>query len=152
MVKTLRNRLPSLAALAAFIAFTLLVAAAGCSTTPTGVAELAGRYELRTVDGRSLPDDRLGGAISGELVLTAGGRATRTIVNATSGIPGPITRRAAGTYRVRGSTITLSLVPEGSAPTSRWEVSGDVAARTIILRYTGPADAPVEEVYTRGTP
>ena len=150
--KTLRNEVPRLAALAAFVAFILLVAAAGCTSAPTGVAALAGRYELRSVDGRSLPDDRLGGAIGGELVLTADGRATRTLQHATSGIPGPITRRASGAYRRRGPEITLVLVGRAAgAPAATWTARGEVQLPTITLRYPGLADGIVEEVYVRVT-
>jgi hypothetical protein len=141
-----------------FIATIALVAvigvlAAGCSSTPTGVAELAGRYELRSVDGRSLPDDRLGGVISGELVLTASGRVTRTVIHARSGLPEPATIRYTGTYRVRGSTIMLSIASDGSPVTTRWQVNGEVRApTTVLLRFPGPVDAAIEEIYVRSTP
>jgi hypothetical protein len=149
-LKTLRDRLPTLAAIAAFVAFTLLVAAAGCASTPTSLAPLTGRYELRSVDGRSLPDDRLGGMIAGELVITADGRATRTVQHATSGIPGPITRRAAGTYRRRGEEITFRLLRDGRAvPEATWEVRGVVRPPVITLRYPGPTGGTVEERYVR---
>ena len=145
-----RNRIPTIAALAAFIVFVLLVAAAGCSSVPTGVAPLAGRYELRSVDGRSLPDDRLGGAVDGQLVLTSDGRATRTVRYATSGIPGPITRRASGSFSRRGEEITLVLVREGIAlPEATWEVRGEARPPAITLRYRGPRNVDVEEVYVR---
>ncbi|MFN2566895.1 MAG: hypothetical protein ABR499_18000 [Gemmatimonadaceae bacterium] len=151
MLKTLRDRFPTLAALVAFLAFTVLVAAAGCSSTPTGVAELAGRYELRSVDRRALPDDRLGGAIAGELVLITSGRATRTVQYATSGVLGPFVHQLSGTYRVRGTTITLVLAPEGS-PASRRAFRGEADPPTIVFRYLGPTDAIVEELYVRVTP
>jgi hypothetical protein len=150
--KALRNGIPRLAAFAAFVAFILLVAAASCASTPTGVAAVAGRYELRAVDGRSLPDDRLGGAIAGELVLTAGGRATRTVTYARSGLPDPSVRRMAGTFRVRGTSITLALSAEGATPTSRRELAGEVAPSSIVVRYPGPRDRIVEELFVRVAP
>ena len=150
--KTLRSRIPGLAALAAFVAFILLVAAAGCTSTPTGVTALAGRYELRAVEGRSLPDDRLGGAISGELVLTADGGATRRVTYARAGLPDPFVHRMAGSFRVRGTSITLALAAEGATPTSRREFAGEVAPPSIIIRYPGPADQVVEERFVRVTP
>jgi len=91
----------------------LCAATSGCSSTPTGVAPLAGRYELRSVDGRAVPVDALGGALGGDIQLGADGRVTRLVQYATSGIPGPIVTRATGTYRVRGSKITLTLTEEG---------------------------------------
>jgi hypothetical protein len=150
-LKTFRNRLPTLAALVAFITFALLVAAAGCSSsTPTGVAPSAGHYELRAVDGRSLPDDRLGGAIAGELVLTRDGRATRTVQYATSGVPGPIVRRGDGTYRWRGREVRLLLVQEHVVfPENTVEIRGEVGRGTIVLRAPGPAGRVAEETYVR---
>jgi len=149
-IKTLRNRLPTLAVLLAFITFTLLVAAVSCSSTPTDVASLAGRYELRSVDGRTLPDDRLGGAIAGELVFTADGRATRTVQHATSGVPGPIVRRGEGTFRRRGGVVTLNLVQKGLAiPAATSEIRGEVRADTIVLRTPGPAGGAIDEAYVR---
>ena len=132
------------------LALLLVAACVGCSSIPLGAAAHAGRYELRSVDGRKLPDERLGGAIAGELVLTADGRATRVVQHASSGVPGPIVRRASGTYRVRDAEITFDfeekLRPSG---TRRWNVRGEARPPTIILRYPGPADRVVEEVYVR---
>jgi hypothetical protein len=143
------TRLPS--PVRALSALTLLAAACvGCSSIPVGAAVHAGRYELRSVDGRTLPDERLGGAIAGELVLTSDGRATRVVQHATSGVPGPIVRRASGTYRVRGAEITFDfeekLRPSG---TRRWHVRGEARPPTIVLRYPGPAGGVVKEVYVR---
>jgi hypothetical protein len=133
----------------AFLALVAL-AAAGCSSVPTGVAALAGRYELRSVDGHSIPDDRLGGAIGGELVLTTDGRATRTVQYATSGIPGPITRRASGSYGRRGDEVNFVLVREGLAlPEATWEIRGEARPPRITLRYPGPAASMVVEEYVR---
>src|SRR5687768_16946336 len=41
----------------------LLAAISGCSSTPTGIPAVAGRYELRSVDGRAVPIEALGGAL-----------------------------------------------------------------------------------------
>jgi hypothetical protein len=145
---TLHDRLYSLATLVvlAGIAF----AGVGCSSTPTGVAGVAGRYELRSVDGRSLPDERLGGAIGGEMLLSADGYARRVVRYATSGIPGPIVNRATGGYRMRGSQITLTLTEQGrTARLGRWQVSGEVQPPVLVLRYFGPAERMVEERYVR---
>ncbi len=79
-----------------------------CSSTPRDAAALAGRYELRSVDGRAVPVDALGGALGGDIRLTADGHVTRVVQYATSGIPGPIVNRGTGTYRARGSRITLT--------------------------------------------
>jgi len=150
MPKTLRNHFPTLLALAAFIAFTLLVATAGCASTPTGIAAHAGRYELRAVDGRPLPDDRLGGAIAGELVLRGDGRARRVVQYATSGIPGPIVTRASGTYHVRGSAVTFDLDEElRPSGTRRRRVRGETGASSVTLRYPGRGNQMVEELYVR---
>lgn len=132
----------------------LLLAAAtptGCSSTPVGVEALAGRYELRTVNGRAVPVDALGGALGGELVLSDNGRVRRIVQYATSGIPGPIIVRANGSYRVRGSEITLDLVeePRGTLLARPWTVRGDVATPRIILRYEGRGGTDTEEVYVR---
>jgi hypothetical protein len=134
-------------------ALTLLAAACvGCSSIPVGTTAHVGRYELRSVDGRTLPDDRLGGVIAGELVLTADGRVTRIVQHATSGVPGPIVRRASGTYRVRGAEITFDLEEElRPSGTRRWHVRGEARPPTIVLRYPGPGDRGVEEVYVRVT-
>lgn len=150
--KTLRNRFPRLAALTAFVVFILLVAAAACASGPTGVAALAGRYELRSVDGRALPDERLGGALGGELVLARDGRATRTVRYARSGLPDPFVQRMAGTFRVRGTSITLALTAEGATAASRRELAGEVAPPSIVVRYPGPADRIVEELFVRVAP
>src|SRR5687767_6142502 len=99
--------------LRAFISFALSAAATGCSLTPTAIATLAGRYELRSVDGRAVPVDALGGALGGDIQLSPDGRATRVVRYATSGIPGPIVARASGTYRVRGWEITMTLTEDG---------------------------------------
>jgi hypothetical protein len=126
------------------------VAALGCSSTPTGVAAVAGRYELRSVDGRAVPVDALGGALGGALTLTADGRVTRIVQYATSGIPGPIVNRATGTYRARGSQITLLLTEEGrTARLARWQVSGELQLPAVILRYPGRGGSTVEEWYVR---
>jgi hypothetical protein len=128
----------------------VIAGAFACSSTPTGVAALAGRYELRTVNGRAVPVDALGGALSGEIRLTADGRVTRVVQHATSGIPGPIVLRAAGTYRVRGSQITLTLTNERRTPrASRWEMIGEVERSLLVLRYPGRSELPVEERYAR---
>jgi hypothetical protein len=123
----------------------------GCSSTPVGVEALAGRYELRTVNGRAVPVDALGGALGGELVLSDNGRVRRIVQYATSGIPGPIVMRANGSYRVRGNEITLDLVeePRGTLLARPWRVRGDVATPRIILRYEGRGETDTEEVYVR---
>jgi hypothetical protein len=143
------TRLPS--PVRALSALTLLAAACvGCSSIPVGAAAHAGRYELRSVDGRTLPDERLGGAIAGELILTADGRATRVVQHAASGVPGPIFRRASGTYRVRGAEITFDLEEQlRPSGTRRWRLRGEARPQTIVLRYPGPGDRVVEEVYVR---
>lgn len=117
---------------------------------PTGLAAVVGRYELRSVDGRTVPVDALGGALGGDVQLTADGRVTRVVRYATSGIPGPIVNRAAGTYRVRGSQITLTLT-EGAhtARLGRWQVNGEVQLPALVLRYPGRGDKLVEERYVR---
>jgi hypothetical protein len=133
-----------------------LVSAAmlACSSTSADVAALAGRYELRSVDGRAVPVDALGGALGGDIRLTADGHVTRVVQYATSGIPGPIVNRVTGTYRARGSRITLTLTEQGrTARLGRWEVSGDVSGDVqlpaLVLRYAGPAGGIVEERYVR---
>jgi hypothetical protein len=128
----------------------VMAPALGCSSTPAGVAALAGRYELRTVDGRPVPVDALGGALAGELQLSADGRVTRVVQYATSGVPGPIVNRATGTYRVHGSQVTLSLAEEGrTARLARWQVRGEVRLPTLVLRYPRPGEWMVEELYVR---
>jgi hypothetical protein len=83
-------------------------------------------------------------------VLTADGRATRTVQYATSGIPGPIVHRAEGTFRRRGAEVTLSLARGGVAsPEATSEIRGEVRAETIVLRTPGPAGRVVEETYVR---
>jgi hypothetical protein len=140
--KTLRNGIPRLAALAAFVAFILLVAAAGCASATPGVRALAGRYELRAVNGKLVPVDALGGAIGGELVLTPDGRAARKVTYARSGLPDPVVFASSGTYRVRGSGITLRLAEQG-------EVRGEVRSSSIVVGYAGPGGGWVEEEYVR---
>jgi hypothetical protein len=140
--RTLRNELPRLAALAAFLTFVLLVVAAGCASATTGIAALAGRYELRSVNGKSVPVDALGGAIRGELVLTADGRAARTVTYARSGLPDPVVFASSGTYRVRGSEITLRLPDRG-------EVRGEIRSSSIVVGYPGPGGRWIEEEYVR---
>jgi hypothetical protein len=148
--RTLRNELPRLAALVAFVGFLLLIAAAGCSSTPTGVGALAGRYTLRAVNGTPVPVDALGGPLGGELVLTPDGRVARRVSYARSGLPGPAVFSASGTYQVRGSEITLRLLEPSRPSSSRtWDVRGDVRSPTIILGYPGPGDGWVEEEYVR---
>jgi hypothetical protein len=121
--------------------------------TPIGVTALAGRYELRSVDGRAVPVDALGGALGGEVQLAADGRAMRVVRYATSGIPGPIEIRGTGTYRVRGSQITLALDETGPrAGRNRRQVSGDVKPPLLVLRYRRPAGGIIEERYVRRTP
>ena len=129
----------------------LSTAAAGCSSTPVGVEALAGRYELRSVNSRSVPVDALGGALGGELVLSDHGRVRRVVQYATSGIPGPITVRAKGSYRVRGNEITLDMTeePRGTLLARPWRVRGDVSSPRIILRYAGRGGVETEEVYVR---
>jgi hypothetical protein len=131
----------------------LYTAASACSTTPTGVAALAGRYELRSVGGRPVPVEALGGALGGDIQLGADGRVTRVVRYATSGIPGPIVTRATGTYRARGSQITLTLTEQGrTARPGRWQVSGELQPPSLVLRYPGRADGVVEERYVRVSP
>jgi hypothetical protein len=128
-------------------------ASLGCSSTPTGVAALAGRYTLRSVDGHTVPVEALGGALGGDIQLGADGRVKRVVQYATSGIPGPIITRATGTYRARGSQITLTLTEEGrTARLGRWQLSGDVQPPALVLRYRDPEGETVEERYARVTP
>ncbi len=131
----------------------VLVATAvpGCSSTSVGVEAAAGRYELHSVSGRAVPVDALGGALAGELVLRADGRARRIVQYATSGIPGPIVVRGSGSYRLRGVEIALDLVDEsrGSVAARPWRGRGEVEPQRITLRYPGPADGITEEVYVR---
>ena len=134
-----------------FAALVVASGAAGCSSTPVGVEALAGRYELRTVNARTVPVDALGGALGGELVLFDHGRVRRVVQYATSGIPGPITMRANGSYRVRGNDITLDLTdePRGQLLARPWRVRGEVSSARIILRYEGRGGIATEEVYVR---
>ena len=128
----------------------LCAGASSCSSTRTGVAALAGRYELRAVDGRTVPVDALGGAFGGEIQLGANGRVTRVVRYATSGIPGPIVTRASGTYRIRGSQIMLTLTEEGrTSRIRRRQVSGEVQLPALVLRYPGRANEMVEERWVR---
>jgi hypothetical protein len=120
---------------------------AACLSTPAALRGLAGRYELRSVNGAAVPVDALGGALRGELVLTATGRATRTVLYARSGLPEPVVHRAAGSYRVRGSGITLSLAVQDSA--SPWRANGEIRSPSIIIRYPGRSDRMVEEEYVK---
>lgn len=132
------------------VAFAILACAAACSPTPVGVESLAGRYELRSVNRRALPTDGLGAALDGELLLSRDGRATRVVRHATSGVPGPIVRRASGTYRRHGTELMFRLVQEGLAtPEATWQVRGVLARESITLRFLGPGDALTEEVYVR---
>jgi hypothetical protein len=134
-------------------AISLLAAISGCASTPTGIAAVAGRYELRSVDGRAVPIEALGGALGGHIQLGADGRVTRVVQYVTSGIPGPIVARATGTYRARGSQITLTVTEEGrTARLGRRQVNGDVQLPALVLKYPGPADRIVEERYVRVAP
>ena len=144
--------MPYLSSFRALFAFLLAaVTTAGCSSTPVGVEALAGRYELRAVNGRAVPVDALGGALGGELVLSDHGRVRRTVQYATSGVPGPIVVRANGSYHVRGNEITMDLVEEsrGTLLARPWRLRGDVATSRIILRYEGRGKTDTEEVYVR---
>lgn len=138
--------LPSIPALLAAV-----VASTACSSTPVGVEALAGRYELRSVNARTVPVDALGGALGGELVLSDHGRVRRMVEYATSGIPGPIVVRANGSYRVRGNEIAIDLVeePRGSLIARPWRLRGEVVSGRIVLRYQGRGGAETEEVYVR---
>jgi hypothetical protein len=128
----------------------LHAAASGCSSTPTAVAALAGRYELRSVNGRAVPVDALGGALGGDVQLSPDGRVTRVVQYATSGIPGPIVTRATGAYRVRGSQITLTLTEEGRrAQPRRLQVSGEAQLPALVLRYPVRAERMVKERWMR---
>jgi hypothetical protein len=142
---TVRARIGSLATV-------LAVLTTACSSSPAGVHAFAGRYQLRAVDGQSVPVDALGGAISGELVLTADGRFTRIVTYARSGLPDPFVSRTEGTYRVNGSEITFQVVL-GRPPLrgSVWDIAGKARLPSIFVEYPGPADAPVEEEYVRTT-
>jgi hypothetical protein len=125
------------------------LAIVGCLSVPTGVAALGGRYELRSVDGRTLPDERLGGALRGELVLTPLGQARRVVTYARSGLPDPYVHRAAGTYRVSDGRVTLTLTEEANPSSSPWRITGDVQGSTIVLRYVGRTDRVIEEQYVK---
>ena len=132
----------------------LLAAAPSCGRepSPTSADALAGAYELRSVNGRAVPVDALGGAVSGRLVLTRDGRVTRTIRYATSGVPGPIEQRSTGTYEVTGSEVSYRVVdersPEGTLPL---EAQGELRARRLTFRYPAPGvgGGRVEEEYVR---
>jgi hypothetical protein len=96
--------------------------------------------------------DALGGAISGELVLTADGRFTRVVNYARSGVPEPWVARTAGMYRVRGAEITFRFFQDGKQPPlASWELRGEVRLPSIVFRDVGPADEAVEEEYVRST-
>jgi hypothetical protein len=140
----------SIRALAAALA-AALVASTACSSTRMDIEALAGRYELRSVNARTVPVDALGGALGGELVLSDHGRVRRIVQYATSGVPGPITMRANGSYSVRGKEITLDLVeePRGALLARSRQLRGEVVQGRIILRYPGRAGADTEEVYVR---
>lgn len=127
--------------------------ALSCASIPAGVSPAVGRYELRTVNGRAVPVDGLGGALAGEMRLDADGRATRVVQYASSGVPGPIVIRSSGRYRVRGTQLTLTLANEGrGALSTRWQASGDLQLPALVLRYPGPADRIVEERYVKVSP
>jgi hypothetical protein len=124
-------------------------AATGCSSAPVGVEALVGRYELRSVNGRTVPVDALGGALGGELVLSDNGRVRRVVQYARSGIPGPVVSRANGSYRVRGKEITIDLEPRGSLPDRASRLRGEIASSTIVLRYARAGTIDTEELYVR---
>jgi hypothetical protein len=131
-------------------ALIIITLASGCSSIPTAATALAGRYELRSVDGRTVPVEALGGALGGQIQLSADGRVTRVVHYATSGIPGPIVTRASGTYRVRGSQITLTLTEEGRrAQPRRLQVSGEAQLPALVLRYPVRAERMVKERWMR---
>src|SRR5688572_5738727 len=134
-----RTRMSSLRSIRTVSALAILSTAAGCTSTPVGVEALAGRYELRSVNARTVPVDALGGAVGGELVLSDHGRVRRLVQYATSGVPGPIAMRANGSYRVRGNEITLDLTeePRGQLLARPWRIRGEVQSARIVLRYPG---------------
>ena len=131
----------------------LLVAAApGCGRdpAPTTAGVVAGTYVLRSVDGRAVPVDALGGTLGGRIVLSRDGRATRVVQLATSGIPGPIEKRWTGTYEVTGSEISFRLVAEGSPEgTLPVQERGGLRDERLTLRYGAPRGGWVEEIYVR---
>ena len=130
----------------------LLAAAPACGRdpAPTTAGALAGTYELRTVDGRAVPVDALGGVIGGRIVLTRDGRVTRVVQVATSGVPGPVELRSTGTYEVTGSKIRFHLVAERSvAATLPLQSEGELRGRHLVLRHGAPASGWVEETYVR---
>jgi hypothetical protein len=135
-------------------AVALLVAlASACSSSPANVRALVGRYELRSVNGRAVPVDALGGALGGDLVLTRDGRAIRVVRYARSGLPGPFVHRTPGTYRRQGTEITFRFLGDGQpASAPLWDVRGEARPPSILLRYRRPAGGTVEEHYVRVTP
>jgi hypothetical protein len=137
-----------LAALSVLAALT-----SACAASPTSLRAFAGRYELRSVNGRPVPVDALGGALAGELVLTVDGRFTRTVSYARSGLPEPAVMREAGAYDVHGTEITFRGVREGLlAPLGGGVIAwGEVRLPSVFFRYPGPADQGVEEEYVRAT-
>ena len=131
----------------------VLAALHGCGRdpAPTTAGALAGTYELRWVNERPVPVDALGGAVDGRLVLTRDGQVTRAVRYATSGVPGPIEHRSAGTYEVTGSEISYRVTPVSrSADTPLLEAEGELRAGRLTFRYRGlPGGGWVEETYVR---
>ncbi len=128
----------------------LAVLTFACSSNAARARTVAGRYELRSVNGKAVPVDALGGALGGELVLSASGRGRRVVSYARSGVPEPFVHRSAGTYSVSGSEITLSFFTEGPRqPASRWTARGELHGRSILIRHSGRAGEMVEEEYVK---
>jgi hypothetical protein len=111
-----------------------------------GPVDVAGTYDLQTVNGAPVPLAGAPAPVSGSLTLTAVGAAERRV---TYRMDAQGTLRAVattGTFRLRGSILELTLREDGSV----WKPTAAIAGATVTLRYPHPADGPdIVEVYQR---
>jgi len=122
-----------------------LVVVAACAN-PVVPADVAGTYDLQTVNGAPIPLAGAPAAVSGSLTLTPAGAAERRV---TYRMDSQATLRevvATGTFRLRGSVLELTLLEDRSV----WKPTASIAGETVTLRYPHPADGPdIVEAYHR---
>ncbi len=111
-----------------------------------GPADVAGTYDLQTVNGTPVPLPGAPAQVSGTITLTPFGQAERRVTYRMDAQGTLQEFVATGSFRLRGSMLELALREDGYV----WKPPAEIAGATISLRYPHPADGPdIVEAYER---
>jgi hypothetical protein len=128
--------------LAAVLLATLI---AGC-TESTGLADVAGTYDLATVSGVPVPTPGAASILGGTVTLTTFGSAERRVRYRDSAGGAELVDAASGTFHRAGQVLLLTL-DYGSYS---WSPTAAIVGENLTIQYGNPADGPdIVELYHR---